>query len=589
MMVSKRGSLCLSSLVILLFLFSFMAACVEIDTDSEPPYPVRDRDYTAPEKPEPKPPWENPEDYAHVTITQPDDGAFVGPGSLTVSGRYQGPELTSFELNGRPVTINNGVFNTSVVIYEDEAVVPIVARATTTDGIVSSDRVTVFAGQASTIEEQVTNALLLDLENSGLTQLSKLLSTLLDDMDITDLFNGKLPLEQKQLLVINQANTGNIEIDLAAEEAGLRIGLLANGIVIDLTAFGFYNLYIELNGVVADLLAEIGVDENNKLTLDITESSFNIAEVIIDGPLIPSFIGDIVSLLSQTLYDLLLEDLLLDELNNLLTGLDLTITSDTFTYSILPSGTLATNRNFGLGFDTTATLDYVWDDSFQADGFLSTPSDLPVFAETTPGTGLPYGLALALNDDMLNQLMYLVAAGGTLNFEFSDPILTAELFSILFWSFENVDPEMPLVLKFRPKVAPVFVGNSNGMFLHLPGYTGQILVDRGATGPWEAMSLAVNLMIPVSLKVNADQSVSLDLGEVDIDMEIIHNHVGQANVENIESLLAEIFSGILPDLLGGLSNMSITIPEIAGVQISIADITSFGEEYDYLGLFLNLE
>ena len=587
---SYRGKICL--LLVLAFVAGLVGSCVKVDIDEEPPYPLKERDYSYPTPEEKQPPWENPEDYPYVTITAPANGEFVDAGEIAVIGTYAGPALDSLTINGRAVNVSSGNFNATVTVSDAALDFPIAATATTEDGLVSSDRVTVFRGAAAAADSPVPYAILIDLENRGMDNVGKLLSGALDGMDITDLLNNLInPALRAQFadtVVINEALIKNVDVSLAAQEDGLEVNALAS-VAINITLFGIYTLDIELNGVTLEMVANLTVDTGNTLVFEVVSSSFAIADVQLNGPLIPGFIGDLVSLLSSTLWDLFLQNLLVDELNTLLGGLNIALNIDGATFTLLPSATLFTAHDFALAFDTTTTLAEGWTPAIQPDGFLTTPSTPPTFTENTPVNNSPYGLAVALNDDTLNQLLYLLAASGGLNFQVQDPILDAEILSIIFWSFESIDPDMPVILQFSPTVAPIVVGGDEGpMELRLTGYTGSLMVDRGDDGLWEALSFAIDLTAATSLLAVSEDTIGLDLGELGISMSVVHNPVGQVNIPNIDRLLAELFDSVLPDLLESLGSLQFTIPEIANLQIGIPEISAIGPNYDYLGLFVDL-
>jgi len=576
-------------IVSLLTLLLSLGACVEIETDPDPPYPVKERDYSYPEPADPDPAWDHPEDFPNVRITTPKDGEVFTAGAVTVTGLYSGPELASFKINSRPVTVGaNGAFSTTINVETANPVVPIMATATTAeDELISSDLVTVFVGVAKTLDDTATNGLIADLENRGLAAVGEILSELLDDTDITNILGKRVAAEKLEVLTIDRAYLGNLEIGLAGQDEGLAIDLLANGVEIDLTLLGFITLNIDINGLVMDLLAELEFDEENNISLNVLDGNFGIAEFVIDSALVPGLVNDLIELLAPLLYDLFLEDLLVDEINNLLAGLNLSFPLGDFELEVIPSGFVTTDRNVGIGIDTRVTLAEA-DPDFDQEAFPTVFSDPPFFGELTPDTERPYGIGLALNDDLLNQLFYAVSASGLLNFDFSDPILNARLFQVIFWSFEGIDPDMPIVLEFGPSVAPVVVGDEDGMKLVLPAYTGRTIVDRGVRGPWEAMTFAVDVEAPLDVVVNADSSLSLLLGELDVQVRIVHNPVGQKNVENIHRVFDELLDVLLPELLTNLENLTLTIPEISGLTLTVPDMTAIGDNYDYLGVFVNL-
>lgn len=582
------------SLFVAMFLLAFVTACVEIETDPEPPYPIKDRDYSYPEAAEKDPPWENPGDYPVVRITSPVDGEFYAPGPVSVVGSYQGPALSSLTINGRTISLTGGNFSTEIVLHEDDRAAAIVVTATTEDEIVGADRVTVFQGTAQALTERVEDALLLNLENRGLEAISGVLSIVLDGRDIAGLLAPKVAADPqlKALVDIDQAVLGNIDINVASRQDALHITLLGNEIFIKLSLLGLIDVDLTINGLYADLLATLTVDANNDLAFDITEAEFAIGDFTIASPLIPEgiagMIDTVVELLSPLLYDLLLNDLIVDEINNLLDGLSLVLTVDPYTYEFIPTTADYTDRNMVLGLDTLATTEVALPADFQPAGFLATDSDRPEFSELAPNEA-PYGIALALNDDMLNQLLYIVAASGVLNFTFEDDVLSSEVISLLFWSFENVPADMPVYLEFEPTVAPIAVGDPVSAQVHIPAYTMRVMVDRGALGPWEAMSFAIDVSVPLDIIRLTDNTLSLGLGEIAFDLRVLHNPVGQRNVSNLNRLLEELLGDLLPELLAGLSNMELTLPTLFGITADITDVAGIGPSNDFVGIFLDLE
>ena len=565
--------------------------CVDMEVDDERPYPLNPYDYDYPQDELPPPPWEHPEDFPVVTVDEPADGAFVTPGSVTVSGTYAGPETESFLLNGEPLTLTGNAFSGSVLIGPDDVLVPITVSAKTKDQIVGADAVTVINGAPAAPDALVGNAFFADLENSGLAAISGLLSNALDGIDLTG------AMDAKALFDFETATIGNLDILLRAKDEGFLFEILA-GDVEFLIKMALGDLSLELDGLFISVLTDISVDGNGHYVLDVINSEVALAHWQSDLPFVPDNVENILDLLTElllpALVDVLIDGPITDLLNQLLGGLDIQITSDTLVYSVIPSMVDATDRNMVLGFDTQAELLEVFDDDFQPEGFYSTASTPPVFEEKTPVADKPYGIGIALNDDMLNQLFYSLCATGTLNFELTDPMITAELLSILFFSFEDIEPvDAPVVIELSPSIAPVFWGDAGNRVMHmsLVGFTGRIMVDRGAAlGRWEAMSLGIDIGAPLSIVVNDDDSFSLKLDEMAIAVRILHNPVGQRNVENMNRMLTELFQNVVPDLLGALlEDMKITIPDIEGLSVTIPDLSLFGPNDDYLGAFVGLE
>jgi len=582
-------------LVLLAVSLMFGFGCVDVETDPEPPYPLHPYDYEYPEKEDPVPPWERPEDFPYVEITEPANGQFALPGDITVVGTYSGPELDSLTVNGTLVTLDGNAFSTEVSVTASEVFFPITAAAKIERGLVYSDGVNLIVGKSATPDSYIDDALLMDIENPGLLALSSLLSNLLDDLDLTARMKAALK-EDKALFDLYEAYIGNIDISMKSKEEGLNFDVLVNDVELGLELLGM-DLGLSLDGLTITTVTDLSVDSGNILSIEIIDLDVGLAHWDGTLPLIPDAIDAIFDFLMETIVPVLAEtiiDLVLESaINDLLADLAIDITTDQFVYSLLPSLAETTDRNFVLGFDTDMEILEGWDDAFQPDGFRVTSSQLVEFGKNTPLAKLPYGLALALNDDMLNQLMYAVSATGALTFEISDPMMTAEIFSVIFFSFDQIPPQYPIVLELTPQVAPVFYTDLSDSLIYMSiPLLGRTWVDRGAKngGRWEAMSFAVEAKGPVNFIYNDDSTFSLRLSDLDIDFRILHNAVGQKNIENMDRMFNELFGPILQELLAELEkSITIDIPAISGLKITIPELSATGPKEDYLGVFLDLQ
>jgi hypothetical protein len=563
------------------------AACVKMAITPAPRYPTRHNDYTPTTQNVPPPPWTDPQDYPYVAITTPANGSFIQSGTVAVAGTYAGPAAT-LTVNGQPVTLAGGAFSGEIEVAATDVVVPILVTATTTAAsYVSSDLSTVFVGAAQKPAGTTADAIALDLENSGMAAIGGALARLLNDIDITSPLQARVDRDKAGLIDITKAQVLGAAVVLNSSTAGLNIGLSVQTIDLQATVLGL-PISILIDDVAADLVVTLAFDANHKATVTVVSSSVRIGSLNLSNGVLDALVSYLVG---QAL-DLLVNALVPGLVENLFNTMNLTITATGFTYQFLPSLAVAADRNFTFGLDGALTVTDAtkWNPQFQPAGYLATPASTPVFPATTPLTDKAYGLGIGAANNALNQLLYGVAATNTLSFTVTDSILNAALLSVLFFSFDSIDPSTPLILNLAPSAAPLaYADAKTGITnLRLPAYTGQILVDRGAAGNWEALTFAVDLTAPLTVKVNADNSFSLLLGELDINLQVVHNAIGQKNVPNMERLFGEIFQSILPQLLAGLTNTKITLPLLAGLQISLADIAAFGAGDDYLGIFVGL-
>jgi hypothetical protein len=566
-----------------LVLAGALASCVKLDVDEEPPYPKREGDYTHSDRETPPPPWTNPQDYPYATIAEPTNGAFVEPGEVEVRGTYAGPELASLTLNGQPLAIGGSTFSGTVTVSPDDVAVEIKVTATTKeDGLVSSDLATIFVGEATPIAGTVENGWSIDLENRGLKAVGATLAKLLDGLDLSGL------IQPPSGITIEELSIEGVSLLPSSTTDGLRLRASVATLNASVTALGL-PITLALEGVTADLTINLTVDDQGQITASIVDVQLSIASLGLDGLLDP-----IASYLVSSVLELVVKLLVPGLLNDALDGLQVLITGNGYTLTLLPGATVFTDRNFALALDAqlAVTDESLWKEGFQPDGFRTTPSAPAMFPATTPKTEKPYGLALGFNDDALNQILYALAATGTLDFDLTDELLRAEVFSIVFFSFDSLPEDMPLVIRLSPSTAPLVWGDAETQtaYLQLPAYTLQVLADRGADGLWEAMSLAIDVSAPLTLQFNDDGSFSLLLGELGLGVQVVHNPVGQKNIANIERLFAELLGDLLPSLLADLGDaLTISLPELAGLDITVVDMATFGDQNDNLGIFVDLQ
>jgi glucodextranase-like protein len=586
MTVSK--TMAVSIILAVLFAFS-LASCVDVEVDPDPPYPIKDRNYDYDEDDTGPPPWEHPEDYPHVVITEPVEGQFVSNGELTVAGTYEGPSLKSLMLNGEEISLSDGAFSSTISITRKEAFRTIEVLAKTDDDITYIDRVSVNVGQAAVADTTETDSLLLDIETRGFDAISGLLSTMLDGTEVSSLLSETVSKDftsKKASGVV----LGNIDIILGSKDEGLEFSILASGVEIE-TEFLGMAITIGIDGLFGEVLAEVTVNQG-ALELDVVNVESGLASFTIDALLIPdgvaNALGLIVELIVPPVLDALIEGPVQDLLNNLLADLNLAINIEDFVLNLAPSLATTLDERFTIGFESSVELTKQKSD-FQIEGYRATDSDTPEFDSNAP-SGDPFGLGLGIGDEFLNQLFYALCTTGMLDFEITDPMLKAEVASVLLFSFEQVDPGSQLIIRFKPTSSPLLYGDSESgeMMLTIPGYTGYVYVNRYEEGRWEAMTFTVDLTALADLTVNEDGSFSLRLGETDATIAIEHNAIGQANVTNANSLFEEIFASILPEILSALDNTHIELPLLAGMGIDLVDVTAFGAGQDYLGAFIDL-
>ncbi|MEE2828346.1 MAG: hypothetical protein VX498_04085, partial [Myxococcota bacterium] len=218
--------------------------------------------------------------------------------------------------------------------------------------------------------------------------------------------------------------------------------------------------------------------------------------------------------------------------------------------------------------------------------------DMPALTGVLPGTGTPYHLGILINEDLINQALYVAWQGGLLCLNISDlvdfelntgylSLIDQELVESL-WS----EPQT-LNMQIRP-VDPPAVEFSGG-----PEATAELLLDvygnelDRVTRFWANRIYAeVGLAVDLADNGNLDVNIEFDLDR-DLGITVDYN-------EWLPAAIPSGFTALIPDLVASFIDIeglspSIALPAPFGVGLGNLETVIVGDEEDYLGIYARLD
>ena len=232
-------------------------------------------------------------------------------------------------------------------------------------------------------------------------------------------------------------------------------------------------------------------------------------------------------------------------------------------------------------------------------GYFSTPSPVPAFGPSVPGTMTPYGLALSLSDDFINQILAAAMEAGALELALNGtidvqgiPVVTeAGSFDLIFpnLGFDLFDPTAAVTLAVHPTVAPVVTIGGGGPD-HLTLHLSDLIIDvRVEAAPGHVVSV-------VRFGVNGDSGLNIGIdpmlntlnvtaGQVTADAYAVSTLPGR-DATPILTGLTQLLPAVIPGLLTGLSGIPIPDPGLGTIPV-VVGIVPDGPAGDWISLYLD--
>lgn len=222
-------------------------------------------------------------------------------------------------------------------------------------------------------------------------------------------------------------------------------------------------------------------------------------------------------------------------------------------------------------------------------------TSFPSFGATTPVGGLPYGLGLCISPSAFNQLLKAETECGLLRvdltqFDFGGgPIpINAGTLALFVPEFGTLDPNVPLVIRLRPTLAPALTGN--------PGPGGElgemrigalkldVVTDSPGATPWIEMQVDARVGLNFAFDEVAG-GLSVTLGTVNpanITVAILENRIN-TNEVSLLTILPSLLAFVLPSLTDALG--SFPLPDFLGLSLQGIEVSNQGQ---FMSVFLDL-
>ncbi len=379
--------------------------------------------------------------------------------------------------------------------------------------------------------------------------------------------------------------TTRVRLGLATTPQGTDVTLDISNISIDFDLDGF-----EIDGCSVDFLDEfltVADDVLNAIGLDLEGTITGLLEPVINSA-IQGVLGD----LEEQLEDLLNGFALRQEID--LLGNPVVLDIQPRALSITPDGlriALAGGMDPG-EFPNPCVARYV------LGGSLDTPGTPPALGAASPLVQ-DLHLAVGVDDDFVNQVLYAVWYAGVLCFDLSDPdalgielpiTLDTGLLSLLSGgAYDDLFvTKAPLSLKTRPEAPPTATVQGDhdvdvsvrdlGLDLHA-------VLDGRLT---RVAGIDVSVDAGVDLAFNGqtgDLAVLLDLPSDAIRLDVVFNDLRPEASERLGSGLGGIVSTVVGPLLGGLGDsLAFALPSLEGVGVTALAVGAVGPQGEHLGI-----
>lgn len=332
------------------------------------------------------------------------------------------------------------------------------------------------------------------------------------------------------------------------------------------------------------------------VTIHQVKAEFNDLEIVLTGfpagldDLIEELINTIIVDLIEELAPELINDLLEEQLGDIVLEGSVPVGDYTLAYAFDPDFdtdyTGMTASTDGSMFIEGTTIDPCIDDGQQT-GSIYTPNPLPDFGLLTPG-GDPYHFALALSDDLLNQLLYSFVAKGDLCLMFpwgwEDPLTLAAFAGMMpGWDAGPVEDESNLVDLYPLDIPHFVVGQ---------GVTDLALVTQPYRLDWYILredryvtmiSAEIDLTLALSMETDEENNLIITLEGTDVVFDVNGTEFNVIPPDLIENLINGIIEFFLPMIVDILP--PIPLPAIMNYQFVIHEIGALGQADDYFGLY----
>jgi hypothetical protein len=479
------------------------------------------------------------------------------------------------------------------------------------------------------LEQNVPDAIGVRIPNSGFDFITDLAETLINAIDINTMVMAMNPILPYTCEVIASAEgnitnlaIGDITVQVSSNQM-MGMNYYADDIYLMISipkTVGASNLLeltldvgipcdsnitsvvagIDVTSIDFGVAVDFAYDSVNGVVLTIDETKVNLNNFLIQFSGLAAFleglfsdlIEDAITPLFSDLGQDLIQDVIDDMLQDVILEGDTAFGSDTLHFALDPMiSTDSTGVSFFApmqlyieGTEVDSCVDPGW-----PVGSRFTANGLGTFGNTTPG-GLPYQLAVALSDDILNQLMFSAYVKGLLcwgpeglnGYDFEN-LLDKETNAAL-------DQYKALDWKFMiyPITTPLFeVGQGgNDLSLVIEDMRFDWLVEKQGRMV-ELLNAKFSLNVGLDIEMDADSNLLFTFNNPTINLNIHESEFNILPIDQIEPLINTLlgfFEQMLQDLIP-----PVPLPGFAGFNLLIQEVAPIGNAGDYLGIYLMVE
>lgn len=531
-------------------------------------------------------------------LDAPADATFTTDSSVAVSGWVRGGVAPVLTVNGDGVPLTGEDFSASsardAAGLDGSPVWPVLAEATDAEtGEWLRARATVIQGESADAADPMDGALVLRLTDRALLSLGPVIDGLVAETDFSTLFPADTPVAEFLGIgvYVSDLSIGGIAADLDFTPAGLLADITATDLSAQLTLdFGIFGdtggtLTVEALDIQSTLLFEalggalvVTPTATEVAITNLGYAGFSDPTGLLDDVL-NAFVGDTLANAVQ--------DALVDALGGFLSFQD-SVRSLSFSGVVLASDFTNVAHDAD-GVTLTARTAVEVEGGAALPRRLSNPGPTPAPLGQASASGVDYGLALMLDDDLLSALGAGLMAAGLLNQEISGDLgslsLDTSLLGGLIAGFDTLPAGLPVTLSTRP-TAPLVAtaGGAEGEAarLHAGGLFIDFLVDAENDGaPDPVMTVAVDAVIGVSSTAEELLTVAL----ADSAASLVSTSLGSTPAE-VEPGLASLITLAVPLLVGDLLGEALTLD--LPVSITPVDAGAAGSAGDRAALYLDL-
>lgn len=475
-----------------------------------------------------------------VAVIEAFDLGFTGPAqgsfhttTFDVTGVAAGPSAFTLEVDGQPVSPGAGGAWTVAGRSASAPQETVTASIVSATGRRLARTLVVHGGSSLPLGSLATPGTSLRIEGATLDALEAPLGAALGALPLGQVLTALPPVPVVNTFFVSatfEFTTAsfdpNVVVDLFPSNGAIGISVTINNLVVDAAVTGaiFGAPYAETatitttSAVISGDLV-IGSAANGALELQVqnenaTLNGFNFAVTGVLGTL--TQLGAIQSGIESALETALAGTLLLAPatLNPLLSNVPLTIDLGAQGIPVavdFPLNSVVYDADgLTLATDLAVRLTGTAPPVLALQGVLSTPGPVPSFNRTTPSGGA-YDAAVALNDDLLNQLLAGVASVGGLDLRvgpdggpLGSPVLARTFAAILPGvGFESFDPFTPVTFDLVQATAPVvrFDATTGATVLNVSGASFRVgVVSNGR----EITLLDTSLTLEIGLALTLD-------------------------------------------------------------------------------------